>query len=191
MIRRAFALAAFATVLTGCATSSANLSHANVAPYRDTVSLTGHLSVNYQKDSQPQSISGKFDWEQAPGRVNVTLASPLGQTIAQISVTPESATLTQANRPPRVAADLDTLTRESLGWSLPVSGLRDWMQGYATNADGTRFTASPAANTVTTRDGWRVRFVSWQDDAAAVPQPKRIDAERAELSIRIFIDPAA
>lgn len=191
MIRRAFAIAAFATVLTGCATSSANLSRANVAPYRDTVSLTGHLSVNYQKDSQPQSISGKFDWEQAPGRVNVTLASPLGQTVAQISVTPESATLTQANRPPRVAKDLETLTRESLGWSLPVSGLRDWLQGYATNADGTRFIASPAASTVTTKDGWRLRFVSWQDDAAAVPQPKRIDAERAELSIRLVIDPAA
>ena len=192
MIRRAFALAACAAVLAGCATT-APLSQAPVAAYRDTVNLAGRLSVNYQKDGKAESITGKFNWQQTPGRVDVSLASPLGQTIAAISVTPESATLTQAERPPRVAKDLETLTNESLGWSLPVSGLRDWLQGYATGADGKRFTASPANSNVTTKDGWRLRFVSWQD-GAGTPQPKRIDADRndgQELQIRIVIDPAA
>ena len=193
MIRRAFALAACAAVLAGCATTGAPLSQAPVAAYRDTVNLAGRLSVNYQKDGKAESITGKFNWQQTPGRVDVSLASPLGQTIAAISVTPESATLTQAERPPRVAKDLETLTNESLGWSLPVSGLRDWLQGYATGADGKRFTASPANSNVTTKDGWRLRFVSWQD-GAGTPQPKRIDADRndgQELQIRIVIDPAA
>ena len=192
MIRRAFVLAACAAVLAGCATT-APLSQAPVAAYRDTVNLAGRLSVNYQKDGKAESITGKFNWQQTPGRVDVSLASPLGQTIAAISVTPESATLTQAERPPRVAKDLETLTNESLGWSLPVSGLRDWLQGYATGADGKRFTASPANSNVTTKDGWRLRFVSWQD-GAGTPQPKRIDADRndgQELQIRIVIDPAA
>jgi outer membrane lipoprotein LolB len=193
MIRRVLAYAACAAVLAGCATTSAPLSQAPVAAYRDTVNLAGRLSVNYQKDGKPESITGKFNWQQTPGRVDVSLASPLGQTIAAISVTPESATLTQTDRPPRLAKDLETLTAESLGWSLPVSGLRDWLQGYATGADGKRFTASPANSNVTTRDGWRLRFVSWQD-GAGVPQPKRIDADRndgQELQIRIVIDPAA
>ena len=193
MIRRAFALAACAAVLAGCATTGAPLSQAPVAAYRDTVNLAGRLSVNYQKDGKAESITGKFNWQQTPGRVDVSLASPLGQTIAAISVTPESATLTQAERPPRVAKDLEALTNESLGWSLPVSGLRDWLQGYATGADGKRFTASPANSNVTTKDGWRLRFVSWQD-GAGTPQPKRIDADRndgQELQIRIVIDPAA
>lgn len=193
MIRRVLAYAACAAVLAGCATTSAPLSQAPVAAYRDTVNLAGRLSVNYQKDGKPESITGKFNWQQTPGRVDVSLASPLGQTIAAISVTPESATLTQADRPPRVAKDLETLTAESLGWSLPVSGLRDWLQGYATDADGKRFTASPANSNVITKDGWRLRFVSWQE-GAGTPQPKRIDADRndgQELQIRIVIDPAA
>jgi outer membrane lipoprotein LolB len=190
MIRRVFALAACAAALAGCATTSAPLSQAPVAAYRETVTLAGSLSVNYQKDGKPESITGKFNWQQTPGRVDVSLASPLGQTLAIISVTPESATLTQADRAPRVAKDLETLTRDALGWSLPVSGLRDWLQGYATGADGKRFTASPANNTVTTKDGWRLRFVTWQDDTAAVPQPKRIDADRDELAIRFAIQPA-
>jgi hypothetical protein len=57
----------------------------------------------------------------------------------------------QAGRAPRTASDIDTLTaQQALGWSLPVSGLRDWLQGYATGASGKRFAASPANNSVFT-----------------------------------------
>jgi outer membrane lipoprotein LolB len=196
-ITRRLTLLALAATLAGCATSTANLSHATVGDYRETIDLAGRLSVNYQKEGRPESITGNFNWSQRPGRIDVSLASPLGQTIAAISVTPESATLTQADRPARVARDIDTLTLQSLGWELPVSGLRDWLQGYATDAEGKRFVASPANNSVYTRDGWRLRFVAWQDESATHPVPRRIDAERSatadsdELAIRIVIDPAS
>jgi len=130
--------------------------------------------------------------------------SPLGQTVAAINVTPGSATLTQAGQEPRTAADIDSLTQQTLGWPLPVSGLRDWLQGYAVDAQGQRFRASPASNSVTTKDGWRLRFVDWQaaggSDAAAgaaAPVPRLIQAERAasgdiqDLAIRIVVNPAA
>lgn len=194
MIRRALALATCAAFLAGCATTSAPLSQAPVAAYRDTIDLAGRLTVNYQKDGKPESVTVHYEWQQTPGRIDVGVATPLGQTVAKITVTPESATLTQAERPPRVARDIEALTAESLGWSLPVSGLRDWLQGYATGADGKRFTASPANNNVVTRDGWRLRFMSWQDEASATPQPKTIYADRndgSELQIRIVINPAA
>jgi outer membrane lipoprotein LolB len=194
-ITRRLSLLLLAATLAGCATSTANLSRSSVPDYRDTIDLTGRLSVNYQKEGRPDSITGNFNWSQRPGRIDVSLASPLGQTIAEISVTPQQASLTQANRPPRVAKDIDTLTAQSLGWSLPVSGLRDWLQGYALDAQGKRFAASPANNSVYTRDGWRLRFVEWQDEKAAHPVPRVINAERSatassdELAIRIVIDP--
>jgi len=194
---RLAAIACSALLLTACATTSGPVSQDTVAAYRDAVELNGRLSVNYTKDGQPETLSGKFSWSQVPGVVDVTLASPLGQTIAKIVVTPESATLIQSDRQPRVARDIDTLTAQALGWSLPVSGLRDWLQGYATAADGQRFAASPAANSVTTPDGWRLTFVTWQDGKAARPAPKRIDAERSAtatagaLSLRIIVDPQA
>ena len=193
---RRLTLLAIAAALAGCATSSAKLSDATVGAYRDSIDLSGRLSVNYQKDGQPGSVTGNFNWMQRPGRIDVSLASPLGQTIAKISVTPQEAVLTQGARAPRVAPDIDTLSAQALGWTLPVSGLRDWLQGYATGADGKRFTASPGNNSVFTQDGWRLRFVSWQDEGAAHPAPRRIDAERSatstsdELALRIVIDPA-
>ncbi|MEN3274506.1 MAG: outer rane lipoprotein LolB [Massilia sp.] len=194
-ITRRLSLFVLAAVLAGCVTTS-NQSTATVGSYRDTIELAGRLQVKYQKDGQPGFVAGNFEWSQQPGRVDVTLTSPTGQTMATINVTPEQATLAQANQAPRSAKDIDTLTAQALGWSLPVSGLRDWMQGYAVDASGKRFAASPANNSVFTRDGWRLRFVSWQDEKAATPMPRVIRAERGatatteELAIDIVINPA-
>ena len=196
-LTRRLTLLAFAAALAGCATSTANLSTATVGAYRETIDLSGKLSVNYQKDGKQESITGNFNWEQRPGSIDVALISPLGQTVATINVTPNAATLVQAGQEPRTAEDIDSLTQQTLGWPLPVSGLRDWLQGYALDAQGQRFRASPANNSVTTRDGWRLRFVEWQDAGAPQPAPRLIQAERAasgditDLAIRIVVLPAA
>lgn len=198
--------AAGVLALAGCATPAAHIANPNaeVGAYRDTIDLSGRLTADWQKDGHPQSINGvKFEWTQRPGRIDVSLAGPLGQTLAEISVTPESATLTQANQAPRVARDIDALSAQALGWQLPVSGLRDWMQGYATDAQGQRFVASPAHDSVVTHDGWRLHYVSWQDQPAgaaaganAAPMPKRIDASRGSmangdaLDIHVLLNPA-
>lgn len=185
-------------VLAGCATPSAPLSAAVVAPYQAAIELNGHLSVNYLKDGRRQAASVGFNWLQTANRTDVTLASPLGSTIAIVTVAPGYASLTEAGKPPHVADDIDSLSAQTLGWTLPVSGLRDWLQGHAMAADGSRFAASPAHSSVTTRDGWQLDYVSWQDDGAAVPRPRRIDVARAavggleDMQIRIVIDaPAA
>jgi outer membrane lipoprotein LolB len=188
------ALSAAFITLAGCATTSTNV--ATVGAYRDSIDLDGRLSVNYQKSGNRESMTVNFDWAQRPGRVDVTIANPLGQTVATIEVTPQSATLTQAGRAPVTEADVDTLSQRTLGWPLPVSGLRDWLQGYAVDAQGQRFSASPARNEVVTQDGWRLRFVEWQDPNAAQPAPRVIHATRAavgdiqDLEIRIVINPA-
>ncbi|WP_313031823.1 outer membrane lipoprotein LolB [Massilia alkalitolerans] len=193
-ITRRLSLFACAAILAGCATTSSNV--ATVGAYRDSIDLSGRLSVNYQKEGRQESLTGNYDWTQRPGRVDVTLANPLGQTIATIEVTPQSATLTQSGRAPVSEADIDTLTQRTLGWPLPVAGLRDWLQGYAVDGQGQRFAASPARNEVLTRDGWRLRFVEWQDPNAAQPAPRVIHAERAaagdiqDLQIRIVVNPA-
>ena len=196
-----FTMTALAALLSACATTSTTplspLSPQPVAAYRDTIELSGRLSVNYQKDGKNEALSGKFTWRQSAAATDVSLASPLGQTIATISVTPAQATLTQSGREPRVAADIDTLSAQALGWPLPVSGLRDWLQGYASGADGTRFAASPQQDSVTTRDGWRLRYVSWSETPGRAPRPKRIDAERSAgaqadaVAIRIVLDETA
>ena len=206
MPKHLFALTSLCLSLSACSTltspfsSGAAPSVQTVAPYREQVELTGRLNVVYQKDDKPESATVNFNWQQTAQRTDVTLYSPVGSTLATIAVTPREAVLTQSGKAPRSAPDVDTLSAQLLGWSLPVSGLRDWLQGHAVGADGKRFVASPANDSVTTKDGWRLRYVSWQDasetTAGALPQPRRIDAERNAsaqadaVSLRIVLDPA-
>jgi len=179
--------------LSGCA-APVPRSTASVAPYREQVALAGRIAVHYVRDGKSESLSGKFTWQQSREQTDVSLISPTGQIVAMIHVQPGMATLRENGKPPREAADLDSLMHQTLGWSLPVSGLRDWLQGHAIAADGSRFAASPAHDTVATRDGWKLDYLSWLDDTAAVPQPKRIDVTRLgagqvdELSFRIVLD---
>ena len=116
-------------------------------------------------------------------------------TIALIDVSPQGASLTQAGQPVRHAPDVDALTAQTLGWPLPVSGLREWLQGIAQTASGQRFVATPQQSEVVTRDGWQIRYANWQPDDTPPPQarPKRIDLARntqqaGDVSIRIAID---
>ena len=190
----AIVMACTLALLSACASTGSVRSEASVGAYRDSIDLSGRLLVNFEKDGKPDTISVKFNWVQTADMVDASLLSPTGQTVAKINVTPQAASLIQAGKEPRVARNIDELTAQTLGWSLPVSGMRDWLQGYATAVGGKRFAASPANNTVITADGWTLTFVSWQDEKAAQPLPKRIDAQRAasaasgELALRIVLD---
>ncbi len=156
--------------------------------YADSIDLAGRISVRYQVNDKDEALHGGFTWTQNRDRTQVTLLSPLGQVIALIDVDPNGATLKQGGQPPRQASDVDALVEATLGWPLPISGLRDWLQGFAIDANGNRFIAQPPAAEVTTRDEWRIGYNTWQD-----MRPKRIDLDRrttqaGDVSIRLVID---
>jgi outer membrane lipoprotein LolB len=194
LARRPALALALPLLLAGCASlvpPPAEPIPAAARSFHDSITLGGRLSVRYQGVRGEEALHGSFAWTQAPAQTNVTLLSPLGQTLAVIDVTPQGATLTQSGRPTRAAADVDTLTAAELGWPLPVAGLRDWLQGFAVDDAGRRFVATPQKSEVTTRDGWRIRYANWQSGASIYP--KRIDLARAtaqagDVSIRIVID---
>ena len=158
------------------------------------IDLSGRFSMQYAQGDKDEAMHGNFLWLQTGGHTGITLLSPLGQTIATIDVTPAAATLTESGKPPRTAADVNALAIAELGWPLPVAGLRDWLRGCAVDANGQRFVASPQTDSVVTHDGWHVRYVSWQEDAAARGRPKRIDLKRGasstggDVSLRLVID---
>lgn len=188
------ALAGAAAILCGCASAPTQpASNAPVAAYSDSIALSGRLNVRYVKDGEQQSTTANFDWKQDAQRTDVALSTPLGSTAATISVTPQLATLKEGSQPPVSAPDVEALSRRLLGWALPVSGLRGWLQGHAVDSAGKPFAASPAHSEVTTRDGWHLHYVEWQPDSLP-PRPKRIDAEHPgggdvqQMSLRIVIN---
>ncbi len=162
--------------------------------YQEAIDIGGRLSVRYQQQGE-QLLNGSFVWNQGPDNTRVSLLSPFGQVIGRIEITPGRASFQRAGQPPQTAADVDALAASALGWPLPVSGLRSWLQGFVTTTEGTPVAANPAAETaITSIDGWRVVYSSWEvDESTAGLRPRRIDLSRrtveaGDVEIRIVID---
>jgi outer membrane lipoprotein LolB len=197
------ALLALSILAAGCAglsaTPPATQAAKPIAPrsYYDNIAIDGRLSVRYQQNGRDEAVHGSFTWTQQPGHTDIALLSPLGQTLALINVRPSSSTLTQAGQPPKSAADVDALAADTLGWPLPVSGLRDWLQGFITDARGKRIAIAQQeeATETTTDDGWQIRYAAWEADPAdpGAMRPRRIDLRRqtmeaGEVALRLVID---
>lgn len=159
---------------------------------------TGRFAANYTRYGRSEGVQGNFRWEEQGRNVRLDLVSPLGQTLAIVTSTPSGATLDLPNEKPRNAPEVDSLMEQSLGFSLPVSGMRDWLHGRAASGTPAQVTRDASGRPDTLRqNGWTVRYVAWQDapEGSAAPStlPRRIDMARdgndATLSVRLVIDP--
>ena len=197
--------ALLAALVSGCATISSQPPTSDaitVAPPRlfyEKIDISGRLGLRYDLNGNPQSLDGKFTWTQTTGLTHITLLTPFGQTLATIDVTPQTSTLMQAGQPPRSAASVDELTATALGWPLPIAGLRDWLQGFATGAGNTPYVASARASVdaayIKTADGWLIHYPVWEAGNAGDigARPRRIDLQRTtteagKVSLRIILD---
>ena len=160
--------------------------------FHENILIQGRFSVGYEENNRPQSVQGRFQWQQQGQRIDIDLMSPLGQTMAKLAITPNSATIQQTGKQIKVADNVAELTEQTLGWSLPVAGMRDWLQGFNRSTTNQRQLARPNENDQFDTDGWHIHYVSWQQNSVSV-YPKRIDLTRTspqlhQLSLRIIID---
>ncbi|MBC7513064.1 MAG: outer membrane lipoprotein LolB [Herminiimonas sp.] len=204
--RTALAVSLLAIIVSGCASlPSSTPSPAAVTattparPYHEAIDLTGRLSLRYEQNGAPQALDGKFTWSQTATGERISLQTPFGQTLATIDVTPEGATLAQNGQPARSESSVDALTASSVGWPLPIAGLRTWLQGFATDARGVPYVASAAAlgddAFVNTADGWLIHYTTWDsaDSPGGDARPRRIDLQRqtsqaGNIALRIVLD---
>ncbi|MBC3927171.1 lipoprotein insertase outer membrane protein LolB [Undibacterium sp. CY21W] len=170
-------------------TNSAERLHSVSRSYQETIHLSGKISVRYEHNNKPQNLPGSFEWEQTGNSLQITLFSPVGQTIAKITQNERGALLEQEGKMPQQADNLDQLLADALRWPLPVSGMRDWLQGFIRQSDGSR-TALTASDQTISSDGWNIRYASWHESTNS---PKRIDLNRyttsaGEVTLNIFIE---
>lgn len=123
---RCSALAA-AVLLTACATTQ------RPAQPGEAV-WSGRLAL--QVNSTPaQSFSAAFDLRGAPAAGELQFTSPLGNTLATVVWTPESAELRQGGQVTR-RGSLDELTSELSGAAVPVAALFGWLRGEQGDVPG-------------------------------------------------------
>lgn len=181
-------------LLTGCASVAPGTGFTAADADRG-IELRGRFSARTERNGREEGVHGNFVWLQHGDSVQLSLVSPLGQTLAIVTALPREATLELPNQPPRHAPEVDALMQQALGFSLPVSGLRDWLQSRP--AAGTIIRAErDAAGRLTEleQQGWTVRFLEYREAPAGsnTPRVRRMDLARTlegqPLSVRLVVD---
>jgi len=153
-------------------------------PPRDALaafSLEGRFALNHET----RSYSGRISWTYRPNASELLLSSPFGQGLAEIVTDADGARLTGSDGRIRTAPDAETLTREVLGYALPLKQLADWVRGR-TPPGGGHFDAHGRVLSLQ-QDGWQIDY-GYGDDTPDSP-PMRISARQGEhVELRIFID---
>ena len=111
-----------ALALAGCA--------ALPPPAADSQALSGRLAlqVDAQPDRPAQSLQASFELRGNAERGELRLSTPLGTTLAAAFWGPGEARLVTPQGEKRFD-DLDALSRDAFGESLPLRALPDWLQG--------------------------------------------------------------
>jgi outer membrane lipoprotein LolB len=169
----------FATLLAACAV-------APLAPRSpQAFDLLGRVLVAYSGGA----VTANVRWEHSPERDEIWLMTPTGQTLAHIVDTPDGAILTRADQQQYRAASAEALTRQALGWTLPVGPLQYWVRG--TPAPGTPPEAVERGPdrrlSAFTQNGWRV-VLSYADGSSEAAKVRRLDLKDGANEIRFVID---
>lgn len=144
--------------------------------------LKGKLGVSGPQGSE----SALLDWLDCDQRWQIRLLGPLGTTGALIEGgESEPVWLKLSGRDPVTAASVDDLAT-ALGWPMPVSGLRYWVQGLT--EPGTevaeRKTDSEGRPISLQQNGWSIRFDRYDD--TEYQRPGRIRLQRGELRATVL-----
>lgn len=144
-------------------------------------SLEARFSVTHERERH----SGRLSWRHGAGVDALQIASPFGQVLADIRIDNQQARLITSERQVFEAADVQQLTREVLGYPLPIDRLSVWVLARA-GKNARVQTDSLGRPQGIQEDGWSITYE--YDEEAADALPTLMAVARAggpELRLRI------
>ena len=180
---RLFATAIVLAVVTGCAAPRAPqvLPASNAAI--ESFSLTGRVAVKIEQ----RGYSAKLNWRHAAAGDRLRLLSPVGSVVAELEADASGAMLTTGDKKVYRSGNVQALTREVLGWDLPLEGLQHWVVGRAEPTIPVQAEERDARGRLTrlTQNDWRISFLDYTGDSAL---PARMVLAYDRLNLRLIID---
>lgn len=144
----------------------------------DGFAAQGRVNVRSQTDAN----TAMFDWLATPERDVLSLATPLGTTLAELTITYQQGEIVSASlkhgQTTDVADDPESLLQNISGLTLPVSGMRWWLRGQP----DARLPFTRSGDSFT-QSGWLVSATDFRDGTL----PYKIELTRDELRIRVMI----
>lgn len=169
-----------AVVLISACASAPELVSPLVSP--GSFALSGRLGVRHGSEG----FTGGLRWVHEAQEDRVDITSPLGQVVVAIERSPGTAHLRLADRSV-TAPDIDALMAKEMGWSLPLSGLPDWLRGRPMDDRPHRAARDSTGRLATlAQDGWEIAYQGYFD--APPHLPRRLTLKSGDLEIRLVVD---
>ena len=149
----------------------------------NTFSLTGRVAVKLEQ----RGYSAKLSWRHAAAGDRLRLLSPVGSVIAELEADASGAMLTTGDKKVHRSANVQALTREVLGWDLPLEGLQHWVVGRAEPEIPVQAEERDARGRLTrlTQNDWHISFLDYAGESAL---PVRMALAYDSLNLRLIID---
>lgn len=180
----AFGVLIGALWLSACASLQPSVEGA-VLPQRSglqSFALEGRFALHHED----KSYAGRLSWRHVGDADEILLASPFGQGMAEIVSDGAGARLTAGDGKSYAAADAETLTRQVLGYPLPLRYLPDWVRARAPSG-GVETKDAFERPLRLRQDDWRIDYEYDNDDPQALPGRLFIQREGG-LELRLRID---
>jgi outer membrane lipoprotein LolB len=148
--------------------------------------LLGRALVTYSGGA----VTANVRWEHGAERDEIWLMTPTGQTLAHIVDSGSGAVLTRADQQQYRAGSTEALTRQALGWALPLALLQYWVRGLAAPGAAPSAVERDASNRLSAfeQQGWRVRLTYYPADGEHAGLVRRADLTDQSNEIRFVID---
>jgi outer membrane lipoprotein LolB len=123
---------------------------------------------------------GNFTWVRNNNNEELNFTTPIGQTVARITIESSLATLTTQDNKTYSGDDLDDLMEDKLGFVLPLDYLHYWIQGV--NLPNEPVDAKLDNGFM--QLGWKVTYLEWTDPN----HPKIVECSKDDLTIKLLIN---
>ena len=146
--------------------------------------LTAKFSVSTSEGTE----SGSIRWILKANEERLDVLSPTGSVIAQLVLTESEARL-KTDDGESVASDAETLFKDVMNLSLPISALRFWVRGLTAPNLTLQSVKKDAEGRIIEilQDGWRLSYngnISIESGSNLFEVPRRLNAIRNDVEIR-------
>ena len=172
---RIVAAAAAICAIAGCASYKPAPAAPTALPNK--YSVNGKVAVN----AAGKGYNARFSWAHHNLQDSVDISNPLGQVIARLEMGPEGARFLDSDGQIHLAEDVESLSKNKLGWRLPAAGLRYWLLGLPDPSHAASW-QEESGERVLYQDGWRIQY-----PPATVGAPNKLSLKSNELEVRIVL----
>ena len=165
-------------------TQVSNQLHLDKLAQIKSFALKGRLGVVTQK----QGFSGSIDWQHASDSDNIEVYSPVGGKVANISKSATGVTLIKQDGQKVFAQDAESLTENTLGFRLPLTGLSDWAIGKPTSSNIISSSWDENGRLLTLKqDGWDISYENYAN-VNDISLPGKVVLKSEKVNLKLLIE---